>query len=164
MARGDEREHRYEVTVRWTGNRGPGTASYRAYGREHTIQAAGKPAVEGSADPAFRGDAGRYNPEELLLAAASACHMLWYLHLCAAAGLAVTGYDDDAAATMVENADGGGRFRAIVLRPRVSLAPGADPARAEALHQEAHRLCFVANSLSVPIACEPSITVAAGDP
>jgi organic hydroperoxide reductase OsmC/OhrA len=90
--------------------------------------------------------------------------MLWYLHLCAAAGLVVTGYDDAAEATMVEDADGGGRFSAIVLRPKVTLAPGADQIRARALHHEAHRLCFVANSLSVPIACEPSITVTAVEP
>jgi organic hydroperoxide reductase OsmC/OhrA len=150
------REHRYALRVVWTGNRGEGTATYRAYDRHHRIEAAGKPAIEGSSDPAFRGDAGRYNPEELLLAAASACHMLAYLHLCAVAGVTVTHYADAPVGTMVETADGGGHFTRILLRPRVSLATEADRARAIALHEDAHRLCFIANSLNFPIACEPA--------
>ncbi len=154
------REHRYQTTVRWTGNRGQGTASYRAYGREHTVEVFGKSPIEGSSDPAFRGDPARYNPEELLVAAASACHMLMYLHLCADAGVVVTGYEDGAAGVMVEDADGGGRFRSIVLRPRITLAAGSDRERARTLHADAHRLCFIANSLSVPIACEPTFAEA----
>ncbi|MDZ3836072.1 MAG: OsmC family protein [Rhodospirillales bacterium] len=156
------REHRYQTALRWTGNRGQGTGSYRAYGREHTIEVAGKAAIRGSSDPAFRGDPGCHNPEELLVAAASACHMLMYLHLCADAGIVVTAYEDAATGVMVEDADGGGRFRAILLTPRITLAPGSDRERARALHAEAHHRCFVANSLSTPISCEPSFTEAAG--
>lgn len=148
--------HHYDIRVRWTGNHGSGTASYRAYGRDHVIQAEGKPTVAGSADPAFRGDPERYNPEELLLAAASACHMLTYLHLCANAGVVVTGYEDAATGTMIEDADDGGRFGDILLRPRIALARSADRDRANALHKEAHRLCFIANSVSAPISCEAS--------
>ena len=95
------------------------------------------------------------NPEELLLAAASACHMLWYLHLCAAAGVTVIGYEDEPVGTMVESADGGGQFTRILLHPRVVLSPDADRERASALHAEAHRLCFIANSLNFPIECRP---------
>src|SRR5512134_3003460 len=134
------RTHSYEVRVRWTGNRGTGTSGYRDYGRDHLIEAGTKPAIEGSSDPAFRGDAQRYNPEELLVASVSACHMLWYLHLCAAASVAVTGY-----------ADGSGRFTGVVLRPRITLSAGADRDRATALHAEAHRSCFIANSVTFPI-------------
>ena len=154
-------EHHYDISVRWTGNRGEGTASYRAYGRDHQIQAGGKPGIDGSSDPAFRGDASRYNPEELFLAAVSACHMLTYLHLCAGAGVVVTSYEDEAGGTMVEDADWGGRFSAIVLRPRISLAAAADRERAKALHADAHRLCFIASSLSVPVLHEPTIIEAA---
>ena len=143
-----------------TGNRGAGTSGYGAYGRDHRIEATGKPAIEGSSDPAFRGDAGRYNPEELLLAAASACHMLWYLHLCAAAGVTVIGYEDEPVGTMVESADGGGQFTRILLHPRVVLSPDADRERASALHAEAHRLCFIANSLNFPIECRPTLAAA----
>ncbi|HSO43387.1 MAG: OsmC family protein [Rhodospirillales bacterium] len=160
MAGAGGREHHYEATVRWSGNLGPGTMSYHAYGREHMIEVAGKPPIEGSSDHAFRGDPGRHNPEGLLVAAASACHMLMYLHLCADAGVVVTGYEDAASGTMVEDADGGGRFRSVLLRPRVTLARGADRDRANALHADAHRLCFIANSLSVPITCEPSFVAA----
>jgi organic hydroperoxide reductase OsmC/OhrA len=150
-------EHRYELSVCWIGNRGAGTSGHRAYDRDHRIEAAGKPAIEGSSDPAFHGDASRYNPEELLVAAVSACHMLWYLHLCADARIVVTGYQDAPIGTMVENVDGGGRFTRIELRPRVSLSPGADRERATALHAEAHRLCFIANSLNFPIECQPTM-------
>lgn len=147
--------HGYGIRVRWTGNRGTGTSSYRAYGREHSIEVDGKPALAASADPAFRGDTGRYNPEELLVAALSSCHMLWYLHLCATAGVTVTAYTDDAVATMVEDADGGGRFTEAVLRPRITIAAGADRERARALHEDAHRLCFIANSMNFPVRCDP---------
>ena len=99
-----DRQHDYAVTVTWTGNRGRGTADYRAYERAHEISAPGKPAIPGSSDPSFRGDARRYNPEELPVAAVSSCHMLWYLHLCADAGVRVLAYTDKARGTMVEDA------------------------------------------------------------
>jgi organic hydroperoxide reductase OsmC/OhrA len=156
------RTHSYEVRVRWTGNRGTGTSGHRDYGRDHLIEAGDKPAIEGSSDPAFRGDAQRYYPEELLVASVSACHMLWYLHLCAAAGVTVTGYEDDPRGTMVENADGSGRFTGVVLRPRITLSAGAERDRATALHTEAHRSCFIANSVTFPIECQPIITQAGG--
>ena len=156
------RTHTYEVGVRWTGNRGTGTSGYRDYGRDHLIEAGTKPAIEGSSDPAFRGDAERYNPEELLVASVSACHMLWYLHLCATAGITVTGYEDYPLGTMSENADGSGRFTSVVLRPRIALSAGADRERASALHAEAHRACFIANSVTFPIECEPMFITEAG--
>lgn len=148
--------HQYAVRIRWTGNRGSGTSGYRAYGRDHWIEADGKPAIAASADPAFAGDRTRYNPEELLLAALSSCHMLWYLHLCAAAGVVVTDYRDEPLATMVEAATGGGRFTEAMLRPRVALALDADRERAQALHEDAHRLCFIANSVNFPVHCAPA--------
>ncbi|MGF1640293.1 MAG: OsmC family protein [Rhodospirillales bacterium] len=154
-----ERIHRYRPTVHWIGDRGVGTSGYRHYGREHVIAAAGKPEIAGSADPAFRGDPTRYSPEDLLVASVSACHMLWYLHLCADAGVVVVGYVDEAEGTMVEAADGGGRFSGVVLRPRVVVVGGSDTALAVSLHEKAHRLCFIANSVSFPIACEPTVTI-----
>jgi organic hydroperoxide reductase OsmC/OhrA len=155
--------HRYELRVTWTGNCGAGTSNYRAYERDHRIEAAGKPVIEGSSDPAFRGDPRRYNPEELLLAAASACHMLAYLHLCTTAGVTVIGYEDDPVGTMVETADGGGHFTHILLRPRVRLARGADRERAAVLHEDAHHMCFIANSLKPPIECRPELQAAEAD-
>ena len=154
---GGSKEHRYAVDVRWTGNLGRGTADYRAYARSHEISVAGRAAIPGSSDPAFRGDAARYNPEELLVAALSACHMLWYLHLCADAGIVVREYEDAASGTMIETADGGGRFREVVLRPRIAVDPGADATVAARLHERAHELCFIANSVNFPIRVEPRI-------
>jgi organic hydroperoxide reductase OsmC/OhrA len=151
------KQHTYAVEIRWTGNRGTGTSGYRAYSRDHLITASGKATIEGSSDPAFRGDSGRYNPEELLVGSVSACHMLWYLHLCAGAGIVVTDYQDAPIGTMIENADGSGRFTRILLRPRVTLSPDADVNRAAELHADAHRFCFVANSVNFPIDCEPAM-------
>jgi organic hydroperoxide reductase OsmC/OhrA len=153
------REHRYQVTVEWAGNTGTGTAGYRTYERRHEIRAPGapKPAIPGSSDPAFRGDPTRWNPEELLLASLSACHQLWYLHLCADAGVVVTAYVDRAEGTMVEEASGAGQFSRVVLRPTVTLAPGADVARARALHHDAHAMCYVARSVNFPVEHEPEI-------
>lgn len=152
--------HTYRTQLRWTGDLGAGTASYRGYARDHEIAAPGKPPILGSSDPAFRGDAARWNPEELLLAALSACHQLWYLHLCAEAGVVVLAYEDDAAGVMAEEADGAGQFVEVVLSPRVTLAPGSDPAVAQALHHEAGKKCFIARSVRFPVRHEGRVVVA----
>lgn len=149
--------HEYKVQVAWSGNDGTGTRTYAEYRRDHTISTAGKPVLPGSSDPAFHGDAARYNPEELLVASISACHMLWYLHLCANAGVVVTGYQDDASGVMSMNPDGSGAFTEATLRPRVALSPESDPARAQALHEEAHHHCFIAASVNFPIHIEAEI-------
>ena len=151
--------HRYEIAVTWTGNRGAGTAGYRQYDRAHTIQAEGKAAIAGSADPIFRGDPACYNPEELLVASLAACHMLWYLHLCADAGVVVTAYCDTAEGAMQIDADGGGRFVEVVLRPRVTVTDGSAIATAERLHAEASAKCFIANSVRFPVRHEPQAIV-----
>ncbi len=153
--------HRYHTTLEWTGNRGTGTSAYGAYGRDYTVKMAGKADLLGSADPAFRGDPQRTNPEELLLAAIAACHQLWYLHLCADAGIVVTAYVDNSEALMDEgNSATPGRFLKATLRPRVTITVAEKLAQAQTLHREAHRLCFIANSLNFPVECEPEIIVA----
>jgi organic hydroperoxide reductase OsmC/OhrA len=154
------REHHYAIETEWTGNRGTGTSGHAAFGRDHVIRMAGKPDLAGSSDPTFRGDPARHNPEDLLVASLSACHMLWYLALCAKAGIVVTAYVDSAGGTMVEEADGGGRFTGVTLRPRATLATGADLAVARKLHEDAHRLCFIARSVNFPVACEPHFATA----
>lgn len=153
---GAGKQHHYPVRMRWTGNTGQGTADYRAYARDHEYSVEGKPVISGSSDPAFRGDATRYNPEELLVMAISSCHMLWYLHLCATHNVVVVAYEDTAVGTMLETADTGGHFTEVVLRPAVTLAPRSDVSVAEALHERAHHLCFVANSVNFPVRCEPT--------
>lgn len=160
------REHRYAVRLDWTGNLGTGTSAYRAYSRDHTLSAGTKPAIPATSDAAFRGDPARWNPEEMLVGALSSCHQLWYLHLCSAAGIVVTGYSDDADGVMEEETDGGGQFTAVILRPRVTLAPGSDAGRALALHHEAAEKCFIARSVNFPVRHEPEVEVegaAAGD-
>ncbi len=151
--------HRYDVQVVWTGNEGTGTSSYRGYSRSHVIQAKGKPPINGSSDPSFRGDPTRWNPEELLLASLSACHKLWYLGLCAEAGIVIVAYLDNPQGTMVEQSDGAGQFTSVVLRPKVTLAPGADIEKALALHHAAHEKCFIARSVNFPISLAPEISI-----
>lgn len=157
------KQHDYAVTVRWTGNTGSGTARYRGYERAHDISAPGKTVIAGSSDPAFGGDAGRWNPEELLLASLSACHKLWFLGLCAQAGIVVTAYEDEAEGRMTEEPGGAGQFTAVTLRPRVTIATGSDAAMATALHDRAHAMCFIARSVNFPvdhdatIVCEAAI-------
>jgi organic hydroperoxide reductase OsmC/OhrA len=158
-----ERKHRYEVSVRWTGNRGPGTADYRAYGREHEVSAAGPGTLLGSSDPVFRGDATRWNPEQLLLAAAAQCHLLSYLHAAAVSGVVVIDYVDAATAVMEEDGRGGGRFVEITLRPVVTVASADQVDTAERLHEDANRMCFIAASLAVPVRHEARTVVAGAD-
>jgi organic hydroperoxide reductase OsmC/OhrA len=148
------REHRYELTVTWTGNDGPGTVDWRSYGREHVVSAAGKPDLPGTADPSFRGDPARWNPEELLVASLSQCHMLWFLALAAAAGVVVTGYVDRPTGTMAEEPGGAGQFTEVTLRPEVTLSPASAQdtlAGLDALHEEANRACFIARSVNFPV-------------
>ena len=154
------REHRYAVSVTWTGNLGSGTSGYRDYSRDYEISAEGKPGINGSSDPAFRGDRSRWNPEELLLASLSACHKLWYLHLAAEAGIVVTGYSDRAEGVMETSPAGSGRFKRVVLHPVVTVTAGSDLDRARALHEAAHEKCFIANSVNFPVECEQEIVVA----
>lgn len=154
-----DKVHEYDVQVTWTGNEGAGTSSYRSYSRAHVITAAGKIPIEGSSDPSFRGDSTRWNPEELLLASLSACHKLWYLGLCAEAGVVVVTYEDNAQGTMVEESHGAGQFTSVVLRPRVVLAPGSKIAKAQTLHQVAHEKCFIARSVNFPVSHVPDISV-----
>jgi organic hydroperoxide reductase OsmC/OhrA len=155
-----DKHHHYRATIVWTGNTGTGTATYRGYERTHELRGEGKPPIPGSSDPNFRGDAARWNPEELLVASLSACHQLWYLHLASAAGVVVTEYIDRAEGEMVETADGGGRFTRVVLRPEVTIQAGSDAAKATALHHDAHAKCFIANSVNFPVEAEPVIRVA----
>jgi len=149
-------EHQYRARVRWTGNLGTGTSGYRTYGRDHEIAFDGKPDLPGSSDPSFRGERSRYNPEELLVASLSACHMLSYLHLCADAGIVVEPYSDEANGVMETTPEGGGRFTLVTLHPSVSIRSGSFD-RARELHARAHELCFIANSVNFPVRCEPTV-------
>lgn len=152
------RPHRYRVDVEWTGNRGSGTDGYRNYSRNHAIRIPGKPDLAGSSDPAFRGDATRHNPEDMLVAALSTCHMLSYLHMATVAGVVVVAYDDSAEGTMLTEGDGG-RFTEVVLRPVVVIRADSDPDQALAAHDDAHHACFIANSVNFPVRCEPRVVV-----
>ena len=156
------RSHSYRVEVAWSAGTTPGTINYRAYSRDHAILAAGKPPLPASSDPAFRGDAGRYSPEELLIAALSSCHMLWYLHLCSDRRIVATEYRDEADGTMELAPDGSGRFVRVTLRPTVTVAGPVDQTVAIALHEEAHRFCFIAQSVNFPVTIEPQPLVRRG--
>ncbi len=149
------KEHRYTATTVWSG----ATTGYEDYARAHEIRVPGKPPIPASADPAFHGDAGRLNPEDMLVAALSSCHMLWYLHLCAVKGVVVTHYEDTAEGIMVEE-PGSGRFTEVTLRPVVKITAESDAALAKSLHERAHHECYIANSVNFPVNCAPVIAKA----
>jgi organic hydroperoxide reductase OsmC/OhrA len=154
--------HRYQVRLDWTGNRGTGTSGYADYDRRHEVRSAGKPPIAGSSEPSFRGEADRWNPEELLVVSLSQCHLLWFLHLAADAGVVVTGYTDEASGTMRLNPDGSGQFTEVVLRPRVLVASAEMVEPAQRLHERVHSLCFIARSVNFLVRTEP--VAVAGEP
>ena len=155
-----QKTHRYQTTTIWTGNLGTGTSQYKAYSRNHEISAAKKSAaISGSSDPLFRGDAARYNPEELLVSALSACHMLWVLHLCADSGIVVTSYTDDARGEVAEHPDGSGEFTSVTLHPKMTITDGSRIPDALIIHDEAHRVCCLARSVNFRVMHEPNVLV-----
>jgi len=155
----EEKRHRYEVRTLWScGAEGP-PKTYESYSRNHRIEIAGKPVLEGSSDPAFRGDRTRHNPEDLLVASLSSCHMLWYLHLAVVRGLQIHAYEDNAYGIMAETPRPG-RFVEVVLRPTVTIGRGGDKALAAKLHERAHAECYVANSVNFPVRHEPTVVEA----
>ncbi|CAA9324779.1 MAG: OsmC/Ohr family protein [uncultured Nocardioidaceae bacterium] len=154
-------EHRYGVTVTWTGNTGEGTSTYRGYKRAHVVTAEGPPELPGSSDRTFHGDRERWNPEQLLLASLAQCHMLSYLHVCVDVGVVVTEYVDRATGSMRTRADGRGRFTGVVLRPEVTVADHTMVAAAKEAHRRANELCFIANSVAFDVHHEPVVHIAA---
>jgi organic hydroperoxide reductase OsmC/OhrA len=145
------KEHHYSTNLRWTGNSGRGTETYRSYERAHTISVEGKPTIHCSSDPSFRGDRSKYNPEEMFLASLSSCHMLWFLHFCSEAGVIVQDYSDSATGVMLEAADGNGRFKEVVLHPRVIVKETWMIDKIHSLHDKAHHFCFISNSCNFPV-------------
>ncbi|WP_165986793.1 OsmC family protein [Streptomyces sp. YIM 98790] len=155
------RVHTYTTETVWTGNAGEGTRTYRSFDRLGDTTAPGRPVLEASADPAVstRADTSRWNPELLLVASLSQCHMLWYLHFCSVNGVEVTAYRDPAEGSMEEEGARGGRFTRVVLRPQVEIADPAMTERALALHKDARQACYIANSVTFPVDHEPVVTV-----
>ncbi len=154
------KQHTYEVGVVWTGNLGNGSSTYRGYTRDYDIACKGKPVLKGSADPGYLGDAARHNPEDMLLASLSACHMLWYLHLCTVNKVVVTAYEDQAEGVMELNPDGSGQFGRVTLRPRVTITAERDAETAARLHEKAHAMCFIARSVNFAVDHEPETVTA----
>ncbi len=153
------KEHHFAARLTWTGAAAGPTRNYQDYARDWQARVAGKPALEGSADPTFRGDPARHNPEDLLVVALATCHLLSYLALCARAGIEVVAYEDEASGTMTIK-DGRMRFVEVILAPRVTIAAG-DLERAKALHAQAHADCFIANSVNFPVHNRPTVVPAA---
>jgi len=148
------KQHFYTLEIKWTGNKGEGTSHYKSYDRNHIIQAVDKDIIQASSDPAFLGDKTKYNPEELLVASLSSCHMLWFLHLCADNGVIVMDYTDNPEGIMIETENGSGRFKEVVLRPKVIVSDASMIEKVSELHHKAHDFCFIANSVNFPVTCE----------
>lgn len=154
------KKHHYTTSLEWTGNEGSGTESYRLYSRNHRIDAEGKQhAILSASDPSFLGDPSRYNPEELFLSSLSSCHMLWYLHLCSVHQIIVTEYMDHATGIMEEDESGSGRFIEVILHPQVKVNNMDMKDKAHELHEEANKMCFIANSCNFKIDHNPTVLV-----
>ena len=153
------REHHYKATIQWTGNNGTGTDHYSHYERSHQIMVENKPDILASSDAAFRGDNKKHNPEDLLVCSLSSCHMLWYLHLCAEAGIIVNDYIDNAIGIMVENENGAGKFVEVILHPTVTVSNQNMIEKAHELHHKANELCFIANSVNFPVKHHPIVQI-----
>ena len=153
------KNHHYTSIINWTGNTGSGTSGYKEYERSHTIQVDGKPIIEASSDPGFRGDSTKHNPEELFLASLSSCHMLWFLHLCSVHNVIVTDYMDNATGIMSEEKDGSGRFTEVTLHPAVTVTEERMISKLDSIHAQAHKKCFIANSCNFPVKHNASYTV-----
>ena len=153
------KQHNYKLTVKWTGNTGKGTSSYTDYERSHVVTVNGKKTLYCSSDSPFRGDKTKHNPEDLLLAAISSCHMLWYLHLCVDAGVIVVDYTDKANGTMIQDSNGGGRFTEVTLNPTIVVTDKSMADKAIELHKKAHEKCFISNSVNFPVNCKPKVLV-----
>ncbi|WP_438991238.1 OsmC family protein [Lentibacter sp.] len=152
--------HDFDAKVVWTGNQGTGNARYRGYARTWEVRTPGKPVIKCSNDPLLGGDPRLHNPEDMLIAALSACHMLWYLHLAHEAGVVVLGYEDDPVGHGESEASGAGRFVSAELRPRITVAAGTDLACAEAVHHEIGKVCFVARSVAFPVSHKARYVIA----
>ena len=146
--------HHYELTTLWVGNEGSGTSDYKSYSRAHVIRAEGKGEIQGSSDKAFHGDVTRWNPEELLIAALSQCHMLSFLHVAQLSGVVVEHYEDRASGILETRPDGSGHITEVTLRPQIDMSAG-DPSVIPELHHRASQLCFIANSVNFPVRHEP---------
>ena len=151
--------HHYQSTVTWTGNKGYGTSDYSSYSRDHVISIPNKPDLLGSSDTVFRGDGTKHNPEDMLLASLSVCHMLWYLHLCADAGIHIISYRDTPEGKMLENQEGGGKFIEVILNPVITIEHTDMIDLALSLHEKAHACCFIANSVNFPVKHNPILNI-----
>ncbi len=149
-------KHDYTARVVWTGNRGDGTASYKGYDRTWNVETPGKPVIHCSNDPLMGGDPTLHNPEDMLIAALSACHMLWYLHLASNAGITVLAYRDDPLAVGETDTTGASRFLRATLRPEITVPVGTDLAVADTVHHEIGKVCFIARSVNFPVDYAPS--------
>jgi organic hydroperoxide reductase OsmC/OhrA len=153
------KEHQYQTSLVWAGNKGSGTIDYRSYDRSYVISIDHKPDIQGSSDSTFLGDKTKHNPEDMLVSSLSSCHMLWYLHLCAQNGVVVLDYKDNAVGKMTEQADGSGFFTEVILHPVVTISDAGDTNKANALHEDANKMCFIAKSCNFPVRHEPSCLV-----
>ena len=153
------KEHHYRATITWTGNKGTGTDHYKNYERSHNIIIENKAIIEGSSDPAFRGDNSLHHPEDMLLSSLSSCHMLWYLHFCSVNNVIVINYNDTAEGIMQEENDGKGRFTEVTLHPHVTVQNQDMVELAIALHKKASEYCFIANSVNFPVIHKPIVKV-----
>lgn len=147
-------KHIYTLNLQWLGEKGLSTIKND---RKYLVEIAGKPSFIGSADKVFHGDPQYYNPEDLLLASLSACHMMSYFYVCRKAGIEILSYNDHPEGALVLDSSGSGRFTQVILKPIIAIANVQQIDLAIFLHKEAGKLCFIANSVNFEIVYNPIV-------
>jgi len=147
----------YKIRVEWTVNKGNGTLNDKSYSRNHNISSEEKHnLIHDSSDPSFSGERTKYNPEELFISSISACHMLWYLHLCSINKIVVTEYIDNAKGFMEETENSNGKFTEVILNPTVKITDPSSINKANKLHTDANGISFIAKSCNFKIKHKPN--------
>ena len=137
----------HQITLSWSRNGGPFERGN--YAREHAVRFAGGQTLENSAAGDFGGAGHASNPEELLAAALSSCHMLTFLAVAANRGYVIDTYDDSATARLEKNSEGQMAVTRVTLAPKVRFGGDKQPSPEDyrKLHERAHHACFIANSV-----------------
>lgn len=152
-------QHSYTLDLKWNGNKNDDP---RTYDRSFILSANGKTEIMGSADSFSRGDAKRWNPEEMLLASLSSCHMLWYLYLCSTSKIIVTSYQDHPTGILNIDPNGISRFIEATLNPQIVIADSTRHEEALSLQQQAHDKCYIVNSVNFEVKVKPQVILQTG--
>lgn len=148
-------QHTFTANLKWNKTEATNDNSKKIYTKNHIVEIEGKPDLAVSAAKSFKGDPSNYNPEDLLLTSLMSCHMMSYLYVCQLHSIDVISYQDNATAALEIYSDGSGKIIEVILNPIVIIRDNIHVNLAITLHQQANKLCFIANSCNFPVIHHP---------